>query len=75
MDLKKLYLPVLGLFVSIPGYYGLAVLLYSLIRSDPGNPWGALIYTFSQLVGFTILLQIAKKKGGGLGRYTLEGWG
>jgi len=38
MDLKKLYLPVLGLFVSIPGYYGLAVLLYSLIRPDPDNP-------------------------------------
>jgi membrane protease YdiL (CAAX protease family) len=65
MGLQRPYLPVLGLFVSIPGYYGLAVLLYSLIRPDPDNPWGALIYTFSQLVGFIILLQIAKKEGGG----------
>jgi membrane protease YdiL (CAAX protease family) len=75
MGLQRSYLPVLGLFVSIPGYYGLAVLLYSLVRPDPGNPWGALIYTFSQLVGFIILLQIAKKEGGGFRSIYVGGLG
>jgi membrane protease YdiL (CAAX protease family) len=65
MNSQKSYLPILGLFVAIPGYYGLAVLLYAVVRPDPDNPWGALIYTFSQLVGFTVLLQVAKKEGGG----------
>ncbi|MEM1644984.1 MAG: hypothetical protein QXL96_03795 [Ignisphaera sp.] len=32
-----------GLFVAIPGYYSLALLLYALIKPDPTNPWGALI--------------------------------
>jgi hypothetical protein len=75
MGLQRSYLPVLGLFVSIPGYYGLAVLLYSLIRPDPDNPWGALIYTLSQLVGFIILLQIAKKEGGGFRSIYVGGLG
>jgi membrane protease YdiL (CAAX protease family) len=65
MSLQRSYLPVLGLFVAIPGYYGLAVLLYAVVSPDPHSPWGALIYTFSQLVGFIILLHIAKKEGGG----------
>jgi membrane protease YdiL (CAAX protease family) len=65
MNSQKSYLPILGLFVAIPGYYGLAVLLYAVVSPDPDNPWGALIYTFSQLVGFTVLLQVAKKEGGG----------
>jgi membrane protease YdiL (CAAX protease family) len=75
MGLQRSYLPVLGLFVSIPGYYGLAVLLYSLIRPDPGNPWGALIYTFSQLVVFIILLQIARMEGGGFKSIYVGGLG
>jgi len=65
MSLQRSYLSVLGLFVAIPGYYGLAVLLYAVVSPDPHSPWGALIYTFSQLVGFIILLHIAKKEGGG----------
>jgi membrane protease YdiL (CAAX protease family) len=67
MSLQRSYLSVLGLFVAIPGYYGLAFLLYAVVSPDPDSPWGALIYTFSQLVGFIILLQIAKKEGGGFG--------
>jgi membrane protease YdiL (CAAX protease family) len=56
---------ILGLLVAMPGYYALALFLYMIIRPDPNNPWGALIYTFSQLIGFIILLQIAKRENGG----------
>jgi membrane protease YdiL (CAAX protease family) len=56
---------ILGLLVAMPGYYALASFLYMIIRPDPNNPWGALIYTFSQLIGFIILLQIAKRENGG----------
>jgi membrane protease YdiL (CAAX protease family) len=56
---------ILGLLVAMPGYYALALFLYMIIRPDPNNSWGALIYTFSQLIGFIILLQIAKRENGG----------
>jgi membrane protease YdiL (CAAX protease family) len=56
---------ILGLLVAMPGYYALALFLYMIIRPAPNNPWGALIYTFSQLIGFIILLQIAKRENGG----------
>jgi membrane protease YdiL (CAAX protease family) len=58
-------LMILGLLVAMPGYYALALFLYMIIRPDPNNSWGALIYTFSQLIGFIILLQIAKRENGG----------
>ena len=56
---------ILGLLVAMPGYYALALFLYMIIRPDPNDSWGALIYTFSQLIGFIILLQIAKRENGG----------
>jgi membrane protease YdiL (CAAX protease family) len=61
----KLYLRILGLFIAMPGYYTLAYFLYIIIKPDPNNPWGALIYTFSQFIAFIVLLQISKRENGG----------
>jgi membrane protease YdiL (CAAX protease family) len=71
----KFHLRILGLLVAMPGYYSLAYLLYMIVKPDPDNPWGALIYTFSQLVGFIILLQVAKRENGGFRSIYIGGLG
>jgi membrane protease YdiL (CAAX protease family) len=64
LDYKK-RLAIIGLFISLIGYYLIAVLLYSIIRPPQDNAWASLIYTLSQIIGFLSLIYIAKKEDGG----------
>jgi len=56
---------ILGLIIAMPGYYLLALLLYAIVKPDPNNAWGALLYTTSQVIGFILLLFVSRQEGGG----------
>jgi hypothetical protein len=63
MSLQRSYLSVLGLFVAIPGYYGLAALLYAVVSPDPHSPWGGTHLHFLTACGLHHTATYSKERG------------